>query len=154
MPFGLKNFGATFQRAMSYAFHDLTHIILAYLDDLTERSKKRHDHLNDLRYVFEICRQINIRLNPHKCIFCLPSGRLHDFIVSKNGIQVDLWKFAQSLNYPDLTLYDSYKASKARLTSCDALSPITPLKRKVFCAFWDKISLSNGMNFPSSHLML
>jgi hypothetical protein len=34
MPFGLKNDGATFQRAMSFAFHDLKHIFEAYLDDL------------------------------------------------------------------------------------------------------------------------
>jgi hypothetical protein len=35
MPFDLKNAGATFQRAMTYIFHDLAAIILAYLDDLT-----------------------------------------------------------------------------------------------------------------------
>jgi hypothetical protein len=40
MPFGLKNVGATFQWAMTYVFHDLSRIILAYLDDLTARSKK------------------------------------------------------------------------------------------------------------------
>ena len=92
MPFGLKNVGATFQRVMSYAFHDLTHIILAYLDDLMTCSKKCHDHLNDLRHVFKRCRQFNIRLNPLKCIFCIPSGRLLSFIVSKHNIQVDLVK--------------------------------------------------------------
>jgi hypothetical protein len=32
MPFGLKNIGSTFQWAMTYVFHDLAHIILAYLD--------------------------------------------------------------------------------------------------------------------------
>jgi hypothetical protein len=48
MPFGLKNAGATFQRAMTYIFHDLAAIILAYLDDLTARSKKRTQHLDDL----------------------------------------------------------------------------------------------------------
>jgi hypothetical protein len=48
MPFGLKNAGATFQRAMTYVFHDLSHIILAYLDDLTARSKKQIQHLDDL----------------------------------------------------------------------------------------------------------
>ena len=34
MPFGLKNVGATFQRAMSFSFHNLKHIVKAYLDDL------------------------------------------------------------------------------------------------------------------------
>ena len=27
LPFGLKNVGVTFQRAMSYAFHDIKHIV-------------------------------------------------------------------------------------------------------------------------------
>ena len=40
MPFGLKNAGATFQRAMSFAFHDLKHIVEAYLDDLASRSRE------------------------------------------------------------------------------------------------------------------
>jgi hypothetical protein len=40
MPFGLKNAGATFQWAMSFAFHDLKHIVEAYLDDLASRSRK------------------------------------------------------------------------------------------------------------------
>jgi len=92
MPFSLKNTGATFQRTMSYAFHNLTHIILAYLDDLTAWSRKWHDHLRDLHRVFERCHQFNIRLNPHKCVFCIPSSRLLGFIVSKKGIQVDPMK--------------------------------------------------------------
>jgi hypothetical protein len=56
MPFGLKNAGATFQRAMKYIFHDLAHIILTYLDDLTARSKKHTQHLNDLQIIFQRCR--------------------------------------------------------------------------------------------------
>ena len=44
MPFGLKNDGATFQRAMYFDFHDLKHIVEAYLDDLASRSHKRTDH--------------------------------------------------------------------------------------------------------------
>jgi hypothetical protein len=34
MPFGLKNASAMFQWAMTYVFHDLSCIILSYLDDL------------------------------------------------------------------------------------------------------------------------
>jgi hypothetical protein len=44
MPFGLKIDGVTFQRAMSFSFHDLKHIVEAYLDDLASRSRKRADH--------------------------------------------------------------------------------------------------------------
>jgi hypothetical protein len=40
MPFGLKNISSTFQQAMTYVFHDLSHIILAYLDELIAQSKK------------------------------------------------------------------------------------------------------------------
>jgi hypothetical protein len=89
MPFGLNNSSATFQRVMTYIFHDLANIILAYLDDLTARSKKRTQHLDDLRTIFQWCRQYNIRLNPLKCVFCVTAGRLLSFIVSQRGITVD-----------------------------------------------------------------
>jgi hypothetical protein len=89
MPFGLKNAGATFQWAMTYIFHDLANIILAYLDDLTARSKKCTQHLDDLRIIFQRCRQYNIRLNPLKCVFCVTAGCLLGFIVSQSGITVD-----------------------------------------------------------------
>ena len=52
IPFGLKNYRATFQRAMTYCFHDLIHIILVFLDDLTTRSPKQAQHMDDLRQAF------------------------------------------------------------------------------------------------------
>ena len=39
LPFGLKNARATFQRAMSYAFHNIKHIVEPYLDDLPAHSQ-------------------------------------------------------------------------------------------------------------------
>jgi hypothetical protein len=100
MPFGLKNVGATFQRAMPYVFHDITRIILAYLDDLTARSKKQTQHLDDLRVVFQWCRQYNIRLNPLKCVFCITVGWLLGFIVSQHGIIVDPLKVEDITKIP------------------------------------------------------
>jgi hypothetical protein len=44
MPFRLKNVRPTFQPAMYFSFHELKHIVEAYLNDLASRSRKRVDH--------------------------------------------------------------------------------------------------------------
>lgn len=55
LPFGLKNAGATFQRAMSYSFHDICHIVQPYLDDLPAHSAKRSDHpTTSARFFFAV----------------------------------------------------------------------------------------------------
>ena len=55
IPFGLKNVGATFQRAMDYAFNDIKHIVQPYLDDLLVHSRNRADHSMHLRAIFLRC---------------------------------------------------------------------------------------------------
>jgi hypothetical protein len=100
MPFGLKNAGATFQHAMTYIFHDLSHIILAYLENLTARSKKHTQHLSDLRIIFQWCHQCNIRLNPLKCVFYIIAGCLLGFIVSQRAITVDPLKVQAIMKIP------------------------------------------------------
>jgi len=45
MPFGLKNAGATYQRAMQTIFEDMLHkTVECYVDDLVVKSKERLDH--------------------------------------------------------------------------------------------------------------
>lgn len=56
LPFGLKNIGATFQRAMNYAFHDIKHIVQPYLADLPTHSQKQVDHPQHMRAIFLRCR--------------------------------------------------------------------------------------------------
>ena len=89
MPFGLKNAGATFQRAMTLIFHDLKSIIEVFLDDLAAHSRMRMRHPYHLRLVFERCQNYLVRLNPHKCIFCVKLGRLLGFIIYKEHIRVN-----------------------------------------------------------------
>ena len=100
LPFGLKNVGATFQHVMSYAFHDIKHIVEPYLNDLPAHSQQREDHPGHLRDIFLRCRQYNIRLNPHKCVFCVEMGRLLGFVVSKDDIQIDPLKITSILDLP------------------------------------------------------
>ncbi|XP_070020564.1 uncharacterized protein [Nicotiana sylvestris] len=50
MPFGLKNAGATYQRAMHNIFNDLLHKnVECYVDDLVVKSTEKGDHMKDLR---------------------------------------------------------------------------------------------------------
>jgi len=50
MPFGLKNVGATFQRAMDIAFSKEIHdFLVIYLDNINAFSKSNKQHLDHLR---------------------------------------------------------------------------------------------------------
>jgi hypothetical protein len=50
MKFGLKNAGATYQRAMNYIFHDLIgKIVEIYIDDVVIKSLDHKSHLDDVR---------------------------------------------------------------------------------------------------------
>jgi hypothetical protein len=100
LPFGLKNVGANFQRAMSYAFHNIRHIVQPYLDDLPAHSMHRVDHPIHLYAIFLRCWFYHIRLNPHKCVFYVESSRLLGFIVSHQGIRVYPLKVEVILNLP------------------------------------------------------
>ena len=73
---------------MALIFHDLKMIIEVYLDDLATHSHLRVRHPYHLRLVFERCRHYQVRLNPHKCIFCVTIGHLLGFILSE-GIRFD-----------------------------------------------------------------
>jgi hypothetical protein len=100
LPFRLKNAGSTFQRTMSYAFHDIKHIVQPYLDDLPAHSMCRVDHPIHLQAIFVHYRFYHIRLNLQKCDFCVESGQLIGFIVSRQGIRVDPLMVEEILNLP------------------------------------------------------
>jgi len=54
MTFGLKNAGATYQRAMNYIFHDLIgKLVEIYIDDVVVKSASVQGHLDDLRRVLD-----------------------------------------------------------------------------------------------------
>ncbi|RVW35022.1 Retrovirus-related Pol polyprotein from transposon 297 [Vitis vinifera] len=90
MPFGLKNTGATYQRAATTLFHDMMHKdVEVYIDDTIVKSQDRADHLATLQRFFEKIRQFRLRLNPKKCTFGVISGKLLGHIVNECGVEVD-----------------------------------------------------------------
>ena len=90
MQFGLKNAGATYQRAATTLFHDMMHIDAeVYEDDMIVKSQDRGDNLAALQRFFERIRRCKLRLNPKKCTFGVTFGKLLGHIVSERGIGVD-----------------------------------------------------------------
>ena len=90
MPFGLKNVGATYQRAMTAIFHDMMHQELEdYVDDIVVKSRRREEHFRVLKRVFERCRAFKLIINPLKCAFEVFSKKFLGFLVHNKGIGVD-----------------------------------------------------------------
>jgi len=83
MSFGLKNAGATYQRAMIALFNDMMHKeIEVYVDDMIAKSMMEEEHLVNLRKLFERLHKYQRGLNPTKCTIGVKSGKLLGFIVS------------------------------------------------------------------------
>ena len=101
MPFGLKNVGATYQRAMTTIFHDMMHKNMEdYVDEILAKSKKRDAHLDDLEVILDRMEQFQLRLNPKKCAFGVTSRKLLVFIISTKGIEVDPKKVQAIMDMP------------------------------------------------------
>ena len=71
-------------------FHDMMHRdVEVYVDDMVVKSKTPEEHLDSLRRFFLRLRQHNLKLNPTKCLFGVPSGKILGHMVSERGIEVD-----------------------------------------------------------------
>jgi hypothetical protein len=89
MTFGLKNVGATYQRAMNYIFHELIgKIVEIYIDDVVVKSKSYKEHLADLRRTLECTRKHGLKMNPNKCAFGVLAGQFLSFLIHERGIEV------------------------------------------------------------------
>ena len=89
-PFGLKNIGATYQRAVKTIFHDMMHKMMEdYIDDALVKSTKHNTHLQDLGPILDCMEKFSLRLNTKKCAFGVASRKLLGYIVSTKGIEVD-----------------------------------------------------------------
>jgi hypothetical protein len=87
MPFGLKNIGATFQRLMRKAlWAQMGRNAEAYVNDIIVKTREGHTFIEDLEETFANLRKVKIKLNPAKCAFGVPSGKLLGFLVSHHGI--------------------------------------------------------------------
>ena len=61
-----------------------------YIDDMVVKSKKSEEHVPNLVKIFEILRQHKLRLNASKCAFGVGSGKFLGYMITTQGIEVNL----------------------------------------------------------------
>jgi hypothetical protein len=90
MSFGLKNAEATYQRAIQTCLVDhWGKWVEAYVDDVVIQTENSENFIEDLQLVFNSLRRYRWKLNPKKCVFGVPAGKLLGFIVSHRGIEAN-----------------------------------------------------------------
>ncbi|GKV15421.1 hypothetical protein SLEP1_g26217 [Rubroshorea leprosula] len=90
MPFGLKNAGATYQRAMNAIFHDMIgRFMEIYIDDVIVKSNEVEEHLVHLKLAFERMMKHGLKMNPLKCAFGISIGNFLGYLAHERGLEVD-----------------------------------------------------------------
>ena len=74
-------------------FADQLHLnVEAYVGNVVVKTKTQDQFITDLEETFNSLRKFRWKLNPTKCVFGVPSGKLLGFIVSNRGIEANLEK--------------------------------------------------------------
>jgi hypothetical protein len=94
-----------------------------YVDDVVIKTKVKDTLTNDLREAFDNLRRFRMKLNPVKCTFGVPAGKLLGFLASSRGIDanpvkiqaIERMELPQSLN--DVQKFTGCLASLSRFVS-------------------------------------
>jgi hypothetical protein len=88
MSFGLKNTGATYQRAIQTCLGEqIGDNTEDYVNDVVVKIKNLDMLIEDLKQTFENLNKWKWKLNPNKCVFGVPSEQLLGFLVSNREIE-------------------------------------------------------------------
>jgi hypothetical protein len=90
MTFDLKNAGATYQKVIQRCLeYHIGKNVEDYVDDVVVKTTNKDDLIADLAQTFANLRVYRWKLNPEKCVFGVPSGKLLGFMVSHRGIEAN-----------------------------------------------------------------
>jgi hypothetical protein len=104
MSFGLKNADATYQRAIQACFKkQLNKNVEGYVDDVVVKTRNSDTLIIDLEETFASLREYQWKLNPNKCVFGTPLGKLLGFINSHRSIEANPEKISTITNMKDPT---------------------------------------------------
>jgi hypothetical protein len=99
MWFGLKNTGATYQRAIQACFkRQLNKNVEVYVDDVVVKTRNSDTLIAELEETFASLREYRWKLNPNKCVFGVPLGKRLGFIINHRGIEANPEKISAITN--------------------------------------------------------
>lgn len=118
LPFGLKNAGSIFQRAIDDVLHEqIDKSCYVYVDDVIIFSKTEDDHIKLVDWVLKTLHNANMRVAQEKSHFFKLSVEYLGFIVTKDGTKTDPEKVRALQEYAEpTTLFDT--RSFLGLASC------------------------------------
>jgi len=63
--------------------------VAVYVDDIVVKTPRADDLVTTLSATFSNLKRFNIKLNPEKCTFGVPKGKLLGYMVSERGIEAN-----------------------------------------------------------------
>jgi len=101
MPFGLTNAPAAFQRFMNEIFGDLLDVcVVIYLDDILIYSNNLTSHKDHVKEVLRRLRDNGLYASPSKCTFHQRQVEFLGFVLSLEGIKMDMKKVQTIQDWP------------------------------------------------------
>jgi hypothetical protein len=124
MTFGLKNAGATYQKAIQKCLKtQVGKNVEAYVDDVVVKTIEEDKLIADLTETFANLREFQWKLNPTKCVSGVPSGLLLGFMVVHRDIEANpakidaIRKMANPSNKKDVMKLTGMMAALGRFIS-------------------------------------
>ena len=100
MLFGLTNAPATAQRFMNDTLREfLDQFCVVYIDDILIYSKTKTEHREQVRNVLQKLKEAGLYTKPEKCEFNVEKTMFLRFIISVDGIEMDLANVEAVLNW-------------------------------------------------------
>jgi len=144
MPFGLKNAGATYQRAMNTIFRDhLRKTVECYVDDIAIKSRDKNSHLHDLRTMFDLMRVHQLKMTRRSLSWELQVASSWDSISKRIHLDPDKIKAIQDMQPPknlkELRALQNWLAYIRRfiVNLPGRCQPFTRLMKKSVSFVWD-----------------
>ena len=139
MPFGLTNTPAAFQRFMNEIFRDLLDVyVVIYLDNILIYSNNLTSHKDHVKEVLRRLWDNGLYASPSKCMFHQRQVEFLGFVLSPEGIKMDMKKVQTIQDWPiprhvkDVQAFLGFANFYRRFIKgySELTSPLTRLTRK------------------------